>query len=368
VDLTHVELRRLSMPLVSPFRASHGTETVRDVLLLRALGPDVEGWGECVAMSAPTYTEEWVGGAHEVIRRFLVPLLHPHDLRADDIPGLLSPVQGHRMAKAAVEAAVLDAELRAAGTSLAAHLGSTRATVPSGVAVGMQSTIEATIAAVAAQVEAGYRRVKLKIARGWDIEPVAAVREAFSDLLLQVDANSAYTLADAGHLAGLDAFGLLLIEQPLAADDLDGHAELARRLDTPLCLDESITSLRTALDAIGRGACGVINVKPGRVGGLAEAVRIHDACVEHGVGLWCGGMLETGIGRAMNVALASLPGFTLPGDLSASARWFDPDLITEPFVLDDGHLRVPTGPGIGVEPDPASLHRFTASSELVTLG
>lgn len=367
VDLTGVELRRVTMPMVTPFRTSHGTETVRDVLLVRAVGPDAEGWGECVAMSEPRYTSEWVGGAHDVIRRFLIPLLHRHDLRADDVPELLAPVRGHQMAKAAVEAAVLDAELRLTGASLASRLGSVRRTVPSGVAVGMQADIDATVEAVASYVDAGYVRVKLKIGPGCDVEPVRAVRAAFPGLLLQVDANSAYRVDDAEHLARLDPFDLLLIEQPLADDDLDGHAELGRRLATPICLDESIVSVRSALDAIGRGACRVINLKPGRVGGISEAVRIHDLCVEHGIGLWCGGMLETGIGRAMNVALASLPGFTLPGDLSASARWFDPDLITEPFVLDRGHLRVPTGPGIGVEPDPEILQRSTASVELVLL-
>jgi O-succinylbenzoate synthase len=215
-------------------------------------------------------------------------------------------------------------------------------------------------------LDEGYRRIKLKIEPGWDIEPVRAVRERFGDdLLLQVDANTAYALSDATHLAQLDAFDLLLIEQPLEEDDLLGHAKLARLIRTPVCLDESITSARGAEAAIELGACSIVNIKAGRVGGYLEARRIHDVCAAHGVPVWCGGMLETGIGRAANVALAALPNFTLPGDTSASSRYFATD-ITEPFVLDDGRLRVPTGPGIGVEPLADVLESFTVSTELIT--
>ncbi|MBO0729649.1 MAG: o-succinylbenzoate synthase, partial [Acidimicrobiaceae bacterium] len=225
-------------------------------------------------------------------------------------------------------------------------------------------TLDELVDVVDRRVYEGYRRVKLKVEPGWDVEPVRALRERFGDALaLQVDANGAYTLADARHLARLDAFDLLLIEQPLADDDLAGHTELARLLRTPICLDESITSARVAADAIARGACSVVNVKAGRVGGLLEARRVHDVCAAHGVPVWCGGMLETGLGRAANVALAALPGFTLPGDLSASDRYWRQDL-TAPFVLADGHLPVPAGPGLGVAPDPGVLAEVTTATEI----
>lgn len=366
--LTHVELRRVRLPLVTPFRTSYGVERERDSLLVRVLGPGHDGTGECVALSEPLYTAEYIDGAHDVLRRFLVPRLAGTTVSAARVAELLAPVRGHPMAKAALEMAVIDAELRAAGQSLADRLGAGRDRVPAGVAVGITGSIPELLDTVAGFVAEGYRRVKLKIQPGWDVEPVAAVRERFGpELPLQVDANSAYTLADARHLARLDPFDLLLIEQPLEEDDLAGHAELARRLATPICLDESITSARVAAEALARGACRVVNVKPSRVGGLLEAVRIHDLCHAQGVPLWCGGMFETGLGRAANLALAALPGFTLPGDLSASARYFHRD-ITAPFVLEDGYVRVPTGPGIGAVLDHDALTELTTSVETVALG
>jgi O-succinylbenzoate synthase len=271
------------------------------------------------------------------------------------------------MAKAALETAVLDAELRAEGRPLARELGAVHDRVPCGVSVGIMSSIGELLDAVGGYLDAGYLRIKLKIEPGWDVAPVRAVRERFGDdVLLQVDANTAYHRSDARHLARLDPFDLLLIEQPLDEEDVLGHAELAKVIRTPVCLDESITSARAAADAIMLGACAIVNVKPGRVGGYLEARRIHDVCVAHGVPVWCGGMLETGIGRAANVALAALPGFTLPGDTSASDRYYRTD-VTAPFVLDDGHLAVPTGPGIGVEPDPAALDAVTTGTEWLPL-
>ena len=256
------------------------------------------------------------------------------------------------MAKAVLEMAILDAELRLRGLSFATYLGAVRERVPSGVAVGIIGSVAPSCwTPSAAYVDQGYLRIKLKIQPGWDLAPVRAVRERFGDdLALQVDGNAAYTLADAVQLGRLDPFGLLLIEQPLAVDDLAGHAELARRIGTPVCLDESITSARAAADAISRGACSVVNVKAGRVGGYLEARRVHDVCAAHDVPVWCGGMLETGLGRAANVALAALPNFSLPGDISASDRYWRED-ITSPFRLQDGHLAVPTGPGLGVTPE-----------------
>ena len=363
--LSALELRRVAMPLVSPFRTSFGTETTRDALLIRALSPDGEGWGECAAMSEPLYSPEYVDGAEAVIRSHLGPrLLAVGSVTAETVAPLLAPVKGHPMAKAALEMAVLDAELRAAGKSFAAYFGAVRDRVPSGVSVGIMDSVPALLDAVGAYLDAGYVRVKLKIEPGWDIEPVRAVREKFPDVLLQVDANSAYALADAGHLAGLDPFELLLIEQPLPEDDLRGHAELARQISTPICLDESVTSARAAAEAIALGACRIVNIKPGRVGGYLEARRVAAVCAGNGVPAWCGGMLETGLGRAGNVALAACAEFTLPGDLSASDRYFTQDLVP-PFVLEDGHLAVPFGPGLGVDPLPDVLDRVTTSVELL---
>ncbi|MER6178590.1 o-succinylbenzoate synthase [Streptosporangium sp. NPDC001681] len=365
MKITGIELRRVAMPLVTPFRTSYGTETERDVLLLRVVTPEAEGWGECVAMSDPLYSPEYVDAAADVLRRFLIPAL-PARADVHGVGRALQPFKGHRMAKAALESAVLDAWLRASGQSLASFLGAAADRVPAGVSIGITNSVPELLDTVAGYLDEGYVRIKLKIEPGWDLAPVRAVRERFGDdLLLQVDANAAYTLADAPHLARLDPFGLLLIEQPLAHDDIVQHARLADRIATPICLDESIESAADAAAAISLGACSVVNVKPGRVGGYLEARRIHDLCRAHGVAVWCGGMLETGVGRAANVALAALPGFTLPGDISASHRYYTTD-ITPPFELSDGHLDVPGGPGIGVEPIPGVLREVTTSTEWIT--
>ncbi|MEV0094457.1 o-succinylbenzoate synthase [Streptomyces sp. NPDC050738] len=368
MKLTGVELRQIRLPLVAPFRTSFATQTERTALLLRAVGTESEGWGECVAMAEPRYSSEYVASCADVLSRHLIPELARYEsLDATTVAPALEPFRGHRMAKAALEMAVLDAELRASGVPLARELGAVRDRVPCGVSVGIMDSVPELLEAVAGYLDDGYVRIKLKIEPGWDIEPVRAVRQHFGDdLLLQVDANAAYTLADARHLAGLDPFGLLLIEQPLEEEDILGHAQLAKLISTPVCLDESITSARAAAAAITLGACSIVNIKPGRVGGYLEARRIHDVCVAHGVPVWCGGMLETGIGRAANLALAALPGFTLPGDTSASDRFYRTD-ITDPFVLSDGHLPVPTGPGLGIEPLPEVLDEFTVTTEWIAL-
>ena len=356
-----VDLRRISIPMIAPFRVSFGVEHHRDILLVRVMGSDAEGWGECVAMSRPLYSSEYTDGAEDVMRRHLLPrLFEAGDVSADQINELLRPFHGHPMAKAALEMAILDAELRGAGISLAERLGAVRTEVDCGVSVGIHEDPAELVEVVSGYLSEGYRRIKLKIEPGHDVGAVAAVRERFPEILLQVDANTAYTLDDAPQLAKLDEFGLLLIEQPLAEDDVRGHAELARLLSTPICLDESITSSRSADDAIAIGACRVVNIKAGRVGGYLEARRVHDVCEAHGVPVWCGGMLETGLGRAANVALAALPNFTLPGDTSASGRYYAQD-ITEPFVLRDGRLEVPRSPGLGVTPIPEILDELTTS-------
>jgi len=354
-----VRIRRLRMPLVAPFRTSFGAVAERDVLLLEAVTTAGAGWGECVALAEPLYSAEYVDGAEHVVRHHLLPRLFARPrLTAARVAEVLRPVAGHPMAKAAIEMAVLDAELRARGESFAEHLGAVRDAVDCGVSIGIHDTVPGLLDVVDGYLAEGYRRVKLKIEPGWDLAPVAAVRERHPDVPLQVDANAAYSLADAGHLAKLDPFDLLLIEQPLPDDQVRAHAELARHLRTPVCLDESITSARAAADAIALGACAVVNVKPGRVGGYLEARRVHDVCQAANVPVWCGGMLETGLGRAGNVALAGLPNFVLPGDTSASDRYYARDL-TEPFVMEKGRLAVPDGPGLGVDVVPERLRELT---------
>ncbi|MFJ9770377.1 o-succinylbenzoate synthase [Kitasatospora sp. NPDC101157] len=369
MKLQQAELREVALPLVAPFRTSLGTQDHRYSLLVKVTTADgVVGWGECVADDDPTYSAEYLAGAREVVRAFLLPrLFRTPELTAALVPELLRPIRGNPMAKTAVEMAVLDAELRTAGISLAQYFGATRTELAVGVSVSIMDTVDELISAVDGYLRAGYARIKLKIAPGWDIEPLRAVRETFGpDIALQVDANTAYGPADQPHLRRLDAYGLTLIEQPFAPDDLLSHTRLAARMDTPICLDESITSARDAATAIRQEACSIVNIKPGRVGGYLEARRIHDLCLANGVPVWCGGMLETGLGRAANLALAALPGFTLPGDISASARYYTRD-ITDPFVLHDGRLTVPTGPGIGIAPDPDALQAATTSTELLTV-
>ena len=367
VALQGFELRVLHVPLVAPFTTSFGTETVREVIVVRALTSDGEGWGEIVTQSDPLYSSEYTQGAWDVSLRFLVPaLLDRHLIAPHEIAGALEPFKGHRMAKAGLELAVLDAALRAEGRSFGAYVGAVRDRVPSGVSVGIQRDPAALVDTVRGYLDEGYVRIKIKIKPGRDVADTAAVRDAFGGIPLQVDANSAYTMADADTLAELDRFDLLLIEQPLQEDDLVDHATLARRLRTPVCLDESIVSDKAAADALALGSASVINIKAGRVGGYLEAVRIHDRCLAAGVPVWCGGMLETGIGRAANAALAALPGFTLPGDVSASDRFYRRDIVTEPAVLEDGHVRVPTGHGLGVEIDPVALDDFTVARETLT--
>lgn len=366
--LERLEFRRIALELVTPFRTSFGTETVRDILLLHVTTDVGDGWGECVAMAEPAYSAEFVDAAQLVLGRHFWPALTAAgDIHAADVADVLGRYSGHPMAKAAIEAAVLDAQLRAAGTNLHAFFGGDRDRIPSGVSVGIFDTLDELLAQVQGYVDDGYARVKLKIEPGWDIEPVRLVRELIGpEMGLQVDANTAYGRTDADHLRRLDEFDLLLIEQPLPEEDILGHAHVAALIDTPICLDESIVSLQTAADAIELGAAEIINIKAGRVGGYIEARRIHDLCVERGVPVWCGGMVETGIGRAANAALAALPGFTLPGDISASSRFYRRDIVTEPITVDDGHVRVPTQPGMGFELDHDFLDEITTSSETLT--
>ena len=359
-----IELRLVAIPLVSPFRTSFGICTEKVCILARVETDVAEGWGECVADVRPEYSEEWNDGAWIVLRDLLGPaLLHAAHAGSEHVEKAFAFVRGHPMAKATLVNAVLDAELRAEGRSLASMLGANRDRVVCGVSVGIASSTEELLEQVAGYVAEGYRRIKLKIEPGTDVERVRAVREAHPDVALSVDANAAYTLDDLDVFRALDAFGLLMVEQPLHQDDLWDHAELQRRISTDVCLDESIRSATDARAAIELGSCRIVNVKQGRVGGLLEARRVHDVAAERSVPVWCGGMLETGIGRATNLALAAMPNFRLPGDTSASRRYFDQDL-TEPFELaSDGTMAVPSGPGIGVDPDATLLESFTVRTE-----
>lgn len=373
VTVTEVALVRTRLALVRPFTTAFGRQTERDVLLVRvtADGRDgaavgsLVGWGECTTTAAPVYNEEFTDGAALVLTDHLVPaLLGPG--REVDGPTLhrrLAHVRGHAMARAALEVAVIDAQLQAVGRSLADHLGAVRDRVPAGVSVGIPDgpadrASELLVEEVTGYLEAGYVRVKVKVRPGFDIDPLTRLRAAVGDrIALQVDANAGYDPDDAGHIAALDALdelGLTLLEQPFAPARLRAHARHAARWRTPVCLDESIHDADDAADAIAMAACRIVNIKLGRVGGLAEAVAIRDVCRDAGIPVWCGGMLESGIGRAANLAIAALDGFDLPADLSASDRYWRADL-TEPFVLVDGHLHVPDGPGIGRAPLPERL-------------
>jgi O-succinylbenzoate synthase len=366
MKLMEIELRTIHLPLVRPFRTSFGTQTSREVLIVKATNENgTSGWAECVAMSEPLYSPEYVAGCIDLIKRFLIPALKAKsEIKAEDVANILKPFLAGQMAKASLETAILDSQLKDQKISLASYLGATKSKVECGVSVGIANNLEALGQEVKSYVDAGYRRIKLKIEPGWDIEAVKYIRNLYPDLPLQVDANQAYSRADGKHLARLDEFDLLLIEQPLDEHDILGHALLAKEVKTPICLDESIISLQSAEDALALKATTIINIKPGRVGGYLESVKIHDLCIKNKIPVWCGGMLETGIGRAANLALAALPGFTLPGDTSASARYFKQD-ITTPFVMEDGYLTVPNKPGIGVEPDMDFLDSITRSKEII---
>lgn len=368
-----VELYWLDLHLRQAHRTSYGTDVARPVVLVRVAGPGLEGFGECAAFASPTYSEEYAAGAWSAIADHLAPRLlaagdgiapsgGPRRWRewAGAVADAVGGVVGHHMAKAALEMAVLDAGLRASEASLADALDVPAATVAAGAVVGTRDRLDELVAEVDVLASAGYGRVKLKIDRGWDLAPVRAVREAFPDLGLQVDANGAYGADDADHLAGLDRFDLLCLEQPCAADDLAGSATLARRLDTPVCLDESVTSLGRLEACLALGAGDMVCLKAGRVGGFGPAVAIHDRCVEAGVALWCGGMLETGLARAANAALAGLPGMALPGDLGGGDRFAEGDPAGA-LAVTDGRVPVWRGPGVGPAPSPERLAAVTTA-------
>ncbi len=355
-----VELREIHLRLRERFEISSGGRQDRRILLLRLRAQGLEGWSECVVGEDPGYSYETTDTAWHVLSDFLLPTLIGCDFTEPE--DLLLPtawVRGHRMAKAAVEMAGWELEARRRGVSLASLLGGERDYVDVGVSVGLQPDDKTLLSKIEAYVDEGYSRIKIKIKPGRDIDMLRAVRNRFPELPMMADANSAYTLADMPRLREFDELDLMMIEQPLAHDDYREHAILQAELETPICLDESIRSVGDAELAFQLEACRIINIKPGRVGGLSSAKRIHDVCRARGAAAWCGGMLESGIGRAHNVALASLQGFTLPGDISASARYWDQDVVIPEFCLDHGRLRVPEGPGLGVTPDIERIESLT---------
>lgn len=357
-----VELRKLSLPLVTPFTTSEETTVDKQAILVKVTSGELVGYGECVAGEGPWYSYETVETAWHILRDFIIPGLLGKELEGPpgDFIRRLDNILGHNMAKGAIEEAFWDLNARSDGRSVAALLGGRRSRIPAGVSVGIQPDLVPLVELVAGYLDEGYRRIKIKIRPGWDVEPVAKLRKALGDFPLQVDANSAYRLKQSAVLKRLDRHELVMLEQPLAHDDLLGHAKLQKIIQTPICLDESITSPEAATDALELGSCRIINVTKGRVGGLAKAKSIHDICRREKVPVWAGGMLEMGVGRAHNVALASLPGLTLPADISATSRYFREDIADPPFDLNgDGTISVPKGPGIGVRVDAGRVERCT---------
>jgi O-succinylbenzoate synthase len=362
-----VVIRLVRLPLNEPFETSFGSIDSRLIFLVSVEGEGLTGWGEVVAAEEPRYSYETVGTAHHAIRDYLAPAVLSRPVAGlADLAARLAPFRGHEMAKAGLELAFMDFMARARGESLSRLIGGARERVHVGVSLGIQPTLDRLLERVERYLALGYRRIKLKIKPGWDVGVVREVRRRNPDIILSVDANSAYTLHDEEHLKSLDDFGLLMIEQPLNHDDLLDHAKLQAGMRTPLCLDESVTGLRRAEQALELGSCRIINIKIGRVGGYSQALGIHDLCRAKDVPVWCGGMLESGIGRAHNLALASLPGFTLPGDISASSRYFARDVIVpEVCVAADGTVEVPRGPGLGFEIDLDYITSHTQTLERI---
>lgn len=353
------------MRLIAPFETSVDVTDERRIILVEADVDGAIGWGECVAGEHPYYSPETTDTAWLVMTQFLWPMLKGRDFAAaTEVWDLLEPVRGHNMAKAALEAAIWDAEAKQKGTPLWKLLGGVREEIASGVSIGIKESLDELAKAVRKELAAGYQRIKIKIKPGKDFEPVKRLRDEFRNVKLMVDENSAYRMEDWPQLKQLDGFYLMMIEQPLGWDDLYGHVELQRKFETPICLDECIHSEEQARAAVTLGACKIINIKMGRVGGHAVARRIHDLCQKNGVPVWCGGMLESGIGRAHNIALSTLANFTLPGDVAASRRYWDEDIIEpEVTVSTRGTIRVPTGPGIGFEPRVERIEKLTVRKE-----
>lgn len=371
LQLEKLELRELEMPLVAPFETSFGRTTLRRILIVRAFDRSgAYGWGECTAPEGPFFSHETIDTAWLITTKFIAPLLaQARPVEASLVSGALAPIRDHRMAKGGVEVAVWDLEAKLAGVPLWQHLGGTRPQISCGVSIGLQESTEALLDKVSRELESGYQRIKVKIKPGKDLQLVEAIRSRFPSIALSVDANSAYSLdRDLDVLKQLDRFDLMMIEQPLAPGDLLDHAKLQRTLRTPVCLDESIVSLTNAVHAFELGACRIINIKLGRVGGHVEARAIQEFARAKGIPVWCGGMLESGVGRAHNIAMSTLPGFTLPGDISASARYWAEDVIEPPVTVSkNGTIDAPSASGIGYTVDEARIESLTVRREEIGL-
>lgn len=349
----HVRLHHIAMPLVHFFETSFGRTYSRDMILVEVVSNGVSGWGEVTCGEHPFYNEEWTESAWLLLKNYIAPKALGKTVDAQTAGRLSAGIRGHRMAQGGFEVACWDLQARLNGVPLWKEIGGgARAEILCGVSIGIQDTVDQLVEKIRREVDAGYRRIKMKIKPGWDIDVIARVRAEFPSILLMADANSAYTLTDVDRLKALDQFNLMMIEQPLAHDEIIDHAELQAALSTPICLDECIRTAHQAAQAIRMGACRIINIKLGRVGGFAEAKRVHDVCQQNGIPVWCGGMLESGVGRAHNVALSTLPNFTLPGDVSASKRYWKRDVI-DPWVevSSEGMITVPDGPGFGYHLD-----------------
>lgn len=365
ISIDRVEIRLIRIPLNEPFETSFGKIDSRLIFLVSVTAGGVTGWGEVVAAERPLYSYETWGTAVHVIRDFLSPAMMARPVSGlTELAARFAPFKGHNMAKAGIELAFVDLVANLRNQSISTLIGGTRPEIEVGVSLGIRPTPEDLMEQVDRYLALGYRRIKLKIKHGWDIGIVEMVRSAHPDILLSVDANSAYTISEKQHLKQLDRFGLIMIEQPLQHDDLVDHAKLQREIETPICLDESITGIRQTEIALEMKSCRIVNIKIGRVGGYSQALGIHDLCYASGIPVWCGGMLESGVGRAHNIALASLPGFSLPGDVSASSRYFARDVIRpEVTVSSEGMVEVPKGAGLGFELDLDYIEDLTESAE-----
>ncbi|MFB3826268.1 MAG: o-succinylbenzoate synthase [Bryobacteraceae bacterium] len=369
MKIERVTLRQIRMPLVHFFETSFGRTTERHMILVEVQGGSLSGWGEVTAGENPFYNEEWTGSAWLILRDYAAPRVIGKTLAGpEQVAPLTGHIRGHNMARGALETASWDLAARMENAPLWRKIGGgARREIPCGVSIGIQNSVEQLLEKIAGELDAGYQRVKIKIKPGWDVDVVRRVRERFPGILLMADANSAYTLADIEHLKKLDEFNLMMIEQPLSHDDIIDHAELQKHLRTPICLDECIRSAHHAGQAIAMRACGIINIKLGRVGGFLEAKRVHDAAQAAGIPVWCGGMLEAGIGRAHNIALATLANFTLPGDVSASRRYWARDIITPPVeTTPRGTIEIRDEPGFGYGLDRDFIRRITVREETIS--
>jgi|SRR5690625_1328196 len=366
ISIQQIKLRKLNMRLKHPFTTSFGTMQDKQFFIVEAIdGSGIRGFGESVAFISPWYTEETVKTNLHIMRDFLIPILKENAIdHPDDVSKLFQPIKRHPMAKAALEGAIWDLYAKQHHMTLAAALGGEKTSIDVGVSLGITSTTKELLDVIEKNIQAGYKRIKIKIKPGWDVKVLQEVRENFPHIPIMADANSAYTLEDVEHLKKLDDLNLMMIEQPLAHDDIVDHATLQKNIKTPICLDESIHSFEDARKAIQLGSCKIINLKIGRVGGLTESKRIHDYCLQRGIDVWCGGMLEAGVGRAHNIALTTLKGFTMPGDTAGSSSYWEKDIITPEVVVKDGEITVPSSPGIGYEIDEEALEKFTVDEQI----